>query len=204
MFNDDGWSLWLLLTKSCSSPSRSQCLCPAHEPIHKVPISAKWCHQLAQHYQRSSRKAVALTGRSPPASVFFATAVSLAWKRGWQPSSPEPSPAATLTTSMTGHLNVHPASRNSTISPEAQGEDQGMAPGRYFCIADCTYLCGWKPRASCVRLFLYGIKYDMNARGCFLLMAAMSRHCELFTPIYGLALFSGVSLSLFSSPFMFA
>ncbi|KAI0285992.1 hypothetical protein BGY98DRAFT_944378 [Russula aff. rugulosa BPL654] len=48
------------------------------------------------------------------------------------PSSlpPPPSPAATVTTSMTGHLNVHPASRNSTISPKAQGEDQGseMAP----------------------------------------------------------------------------
>ena len=68
--------------------------------------------------------------------------VPLARKRGWQPSSPEPSPAATITTSTTGHLNVHPASRSSTISPEARGEDQGseMAPGRYFCIADCTYL----------------------------------------------------------------
>lgn len=67
--------------------------------------------------------------------------VPLARKRGWQPSSPEPSPAATVTTSTTGHLNVHPAYRNSTISPEARGEDQEseMAPGRYFCIADCTY-----------------------------------------------------------------
>ena len=49
----------------------------------------------------------------------------LARKRGWQPSSPEPSPAAAVTTSTTGHLNVHPASCNSTISPEARGEDQG-------------------------------------------------------------------------------
>jgi hypothetical protein len=56
--------------------------------------------------------------------------VPLARKRGWQPSSPEPSPAATVTTSTTGHLNVHPASCNSAISPEGLEEDQGseMAP----------------------------------------------------------------------------
>lgn len=76
--------------------------------------------------------------------------VPLARKRGWQPSSPEPSPATTVTTSTTGHLNVHPASSNLTISHEARGEGQRseMAPGRYFCIADCTYLRGWKSRAS--------------------------------------------------------
>jgi hypothetical protein len=76
--------------------------------------------------------------------------VPLARKRGWQPSSPEPSPAATVTTSTTGHLNVHPASRDSTILAEAWGEDQGseMAPGKYFCIADCTYLL-WL-EAACI------------------------------------------------------
>ena len=30
-----------------------------------------------------------------------------------------------VTTSTTGQLNVNPAYRNSTISPEARGEDQG-------------------------------------------------------------------------------
>jgi hypothetical protein len=115
------------------------------------------------------KRLLSLADRRPhPSSL--PSPVPLARKRGWQPSSPEPSPAATVTTSTTGHLNVHPTSRNSTISHEARGEDQGseMVPGRYFCIAGCTYCtsCGWKPRASYTRVFLYGIQYDKNARGC--------------------------------------
>jgi hypothetical protein len=95
--------------------------------------------------------------------------VPLVRKRGWQPSSPEPSPAAAVTTSTTGQLNVYPASSDSTISPEARGEDQGseMAPGRYFCIADrARLLC---LEAACIinaRLFLRHIIRDKNARGC--------------------------------------
>jgi hypothetical protein len=34
---------------------------------------------------------------------------------------------------------------------------------------------------------------------CFLLMAAMSRHCELFTPIYSLALFWDVLILMLVS-----
>jgi hypothetical protein len=50
----------------------------------------------------------------------------LARKRGWQPSSPEPSPAATITASTTGYLNVHPNPRyrDFTITPEAREEDE--------------------------------------------------------------------------------
>jgi hypothetical protein len=86
------------------------------------------------------KRLLSLADRPHPSSL--PPPVPLVRKRGWQPSSPEPSPAATVTTSTAGHLSVHPASRNSTISPEARGEDQGleMAPGRYFCIADCTSL----------------------------------------------------------------
>ncbi len=84
--------------------------------------------------------------------------VPLARKRGWQPSSPEPSPAATVMASTTGHLNVHRAHRNSTISRETRGVDQGseMAPGRYICMRIAHSSCGWKPRASYTRVFFYG------------------------------------------------
>ena len=58
--------------------------------------------------------------------------VPLARKRGWQPSSPEPSPAATATTSTCGHLNVPPKYRDFTVTPEAREEEEGteeMAAG---------------------------------------------------------------------------
>ena len=67
----------------------------------------------------------------------------LARKRGWQPSSPEPSPAATVTTSTRGHLNVHPRPRDSIDTPEGRrGEGQGveMADGEYIRVVDCTYV----------------------------------------------------------------
>jgi hypothetical protein len=125
------------------------------------------------------KRLLSLADRPHPSSL--PPPVPLARKRGWQPSSPEPSPAATVTTSTTGRLNVHPASRNSTISPEARGEDQGsgMTPGRYFCIAGLHIppVC-WKPRASHTRLFLYGIKYDKNARAVlyYTMLFAHGRH----------------------------
>jgi hypothetical protein len=85
-----------------------------------------------------------LTGRRPhPSSL--PPPVPLARKRGWQPSSPEPSPAATVTTSTRGHLNVHPGYHDTTVTREARVGDQAdqgseMADGGYFCIVDCTYI----------------------------------------------------------------
>lgn len=52
--------------------------------------------------------------------------VPLARKRGWQPSTPEPSPAAAVATSTRGHLNIPPKYRDFTVTPEAREEEQGM------------------------------------------------------------------------------
>ena len=62
----------------------------------------------------------------------------LARKRGWQPSSPEPSPAATITASTRGYLNVRPRYRDFTVTPEAREEDEGteVAAGKHFKLAD--------------------------------------------------------------------
>ena len=59
-------------------------------------------------------------------------------KREWQPSSPEPSPAATITASTRGHLDVRPRYRDFTVTPEAREEDEGteMTAGEYFNFAD--------------------------------------------------------------------
>jgi hypothetical protein len=157
-----GWSLWLLLTKSCSSPSRSQCLCPVMNPFTKSPYllsGATNSRSITNDLQGKRWRFWKIAAR-----IRLLCHRRIAWKRGWQPSSPEPSPAATLTTSTTGHLNFHPASRNSTISPKAQGEDQGseMAPCRYFCIVDCTYLL-WLEAACIIRAPLslrYKIRYE--------------------------------------------
>jgi len=51
--------------------------------------------------------------------------VPLARKRGWQPSGPEPSPAAAVATSTCGHLNIPPKYRDFTVTPEAREEEQG-------------------------------------------------------------------------------
>ncbi|KAH9992756.1 hypothetical protein BJV74DRAFT_395913 [Russula compacta] len=51
--------------------------------------------------------------------------VPLARKRGWQPSSPEPSPAVAVTTSTSGHLNVHPRYRDFTVTQETREENEG-------------------------------------------------------------------------------
>ena len=50
--------------------------------------------------------------------------VPLARKRGWKPSSPEPSPAVTVTTSTRGQLNIPPKYRDFTVTPEAREEEQ--------------------------------------------------------------------------------
>jgi hypothetical protein len=68
----------------------------------------------------------------------------LARKRGWQPSSPEPSPATTtITASTRGYLNVRPRYRDFTVTPEAREEDEGteMAAGK--CINDQITARGW-------------------------------------------------------------
>jgi len=48
----------------------------------------------------------------------------LARKRGWQPSSPEPSAATTITASTSGYLNARPRYRDFTVTPEAREEDE--------------------------------------------------------------------------------
>lgn len=50
--------------------------------------------------------------------------IPLARKRGWQPSSPEPSPAAAVTASTCGHVNVPPKYRDFTVTPEAREEEE--------------------------------------------------------------------------------
>ena len=52
--------------------------------------------------------------------------VPLARKRGWQPSTPEPSPATAVTTSTRGQLNIPPKYRDFTVTPEAREEEQEM------------------------------------------------------------------------------
>jgi hypothetical protein len=61
--------------------------------------------------------------------------IPLSRKRGWQPSDPEPSLAATVATSTTGYLDMNSKHRNFTVSPEAREEDEGtveMIAGGYF------------------------------------------------------------------------
>ncbi|KAH9004584.1 hypothetical protein EDB86DRAFT_2884179 [Lactarius hatsudake] len=52
--------------------------------------------------------------------------VPLARKRGWQPSSPEPSPPAAVTMSTRGHLDVPSKYRDFTVTPEAREEEEEM------------------------------------------------------------------------------
>jgi hypothetical protein len=65
----------------------------------------------------------------------------LARKRGWQPSSPEPSRAATITASTRGYLDARPRYRDFTVTPEAREGNEGaeMAAGEYFCIVDHSH-----------------------------------------------------------------
>ena len=68
--------------------------------------------------------------------------VPLARKRGWQPSSPEPSPAATVTTSTRGHLNIPHKYRDFTVTPEAREEEEGteeMAAGEFMFTSRITH-----------------------------------------------------------------
>ena len=79
-------------------------------------------------------------GRPHPSSL--PPPVPLARKRGWQPSSPEPSPAVAVTTSTSGYLNVHPRYSDFTVTQETREENEGtdMPAGGYFCIAGCAYI----------------------------------------------------------------
>ena len=81
------------------------------------------------------KQLLSLADRPHPSSL--PPPVPLSRKRGWQPSSPEPSSAAIVTTSTRGQLEVRPGYHNSTVTPEARG-DQGseMTDGKYFCSAD--------------------------------------------------------------------
>jgi hypothetical protein len=145
-FNDAGWSLRLslaIVNKAMLFPFTFTMSVPGiMNPFNKSPYplsGATDSSNIANGLQ--GKRLLSLADLRPhPSSL--PPPVPLARKRGWQPSSPEPSPAATATTSTTGHLNVQSATRDSTISAETRGEDQvsEMAPGRYFCIADCTYL----------------------------------------------------------------
>jgi hypothetical protein len=96
-------------------------------------------------------------GPSRPHPSTLPPPVPLARKRGWQPSCPEPSPAVTVTTSTTGHLNVHPRYHDTTVTPEGREEDQGleMADGAYFCIVDCTYALSFEGSRACTRAPLF-------------------------------------------------
>ena len=68
----------------------------------------------------------------------------LARKRGWQPSSPEPSPATTtITASTRGYLNVRPRYRDFTVTPEAREEDEGTEMTAGECINDQITARGW-------------------------------------------------------------
>ena len=67
--------------------------------------------------------------------------VPLARKRGWQPSTPEPSPATAVTTSTRGHLNIPPKYRDFTITPEAREEEQEMEAGEsHVRLTDLAYI----------------------------------------------------------------
>ncbi|KAI0306010.1 hypothetical protein B0F90DRAFT_953015 [Multifurca ochricompacta] len=81
--------------------------------------------------------------------------VPLARKRGWQPSSPEPSLAAADKTSTSGYINMQPKYREFTVTPEAREEEEGtgeMTAARHFsanrgCIIKCTCLVYTMPFA---------------------------------------------------------
>ncbi len=70
--------------------------------------------------------------------------VPLARKRGWKPSSPEPSPAAAITTSTCGHHNIPLRYRDFTVTPEAMEEEEEpeeIAAGEcYLHLADSAYI----------------------------------------------------------------
>jgi hypothetical protein len=61
--------------------------------------------------------------------------VPLARKRGWQPSNPEPSLAATIATSTSGYLDIHPKYCDPIVTQEPRKEDEGsmeMIAGGYY------------------------------------------------------------------------
>lgn len=157
------------------------------------------------------KRLLSLTDRPHPSSL--PPPVPLARKRGWQPSSPEPSPAVTVTTSTRGHLNVRPGYHDTTDIPEAQEEDQGsemMADGMYFCIADCTCILSFDGSRVCARASIASFFTARMKRiimhvavvlftPCFLLMAATGRQCTLFILIYSLAFFWGLLILMLLS-----
>ena len=123
--------------------------------------------------------------------------VPLARKRGWKPSSPEPSPAVAVTTSTRGYLNVPPKYRDFTVTPEAREEEQEteeMPAGEFHV----------QPRGFRIYLVVstrvlapVHIPFSIHAlqlHTChvctmlFLLMAPMCTQCMLFTLLYIFAL----------------
>ena len=119
----------------------------------------------------------------------------LARKRGWQPSDPEPSPAATITASTRGYLNVHPRYRDFTVTPEAREEDEGveMPAGEYLCVVDYAYNpVIWKRVCTCPSACNILRPNECTWRGytgpCLLLMDTIGTRCMFFTLIYSLAL----------------
>ena len=159
------------------------------------------------------KRLLSVSDRPHPSSL--PPPVPLARKRGWQPSSPEPSPAATDTTSTRGQLEVRPGYHNSTVTPEARGEDQGseMANGKYFCFADSTNIpsCDGSSRldtrvsrASFFLRFTADETIIMHVVAvlftpCLLLMASTGRQCTLCIFIYTLTFFWGVFILMFLS-----
>jgi hypothetical protein len=127
--------------------------------------------------------------------------VPLARKRGWQPSTPEPSPATTVTTSTRGQVNIPPKYRDFTVTPEAREEEQGMedvaaAGESHVRLTDPAYILSRPIVVSqrvpaAVRHVIFtqhrGLP-SLYTRAtffqCSLLMAPMCTRCMIFTLLY--------------------
>jgi hypothetical protein len=125
--------------------------------------------------------------------------VPLARKRGWQPSTPEPSPATAVTTSTRGQVNIPPKYRDFTVTPEAREEEQGMedmaAGESHVRLTDPAYIPS-RPVVVSQRVpaavhhvmsFLHrGCRHFTRATffQCSLLMAPMCTRCMIFSLLY--------------------
>lgn len=141
-----------------------------------------------------------LAVRRPHPSV-LPPPVPLARKRGWQPSTPEPSPATAVTTSTRGHLNIHTKYRDFTVTPEAREEEQGMeemaaAGESHVRLTDPAYIPSHRRitrvPAAMHHVISTGGLPSLYTRAtciqCFLLMASICTRCMLFTLLYSSAL----------------
>ncbi|KAI9509682.1 hypothetical protein F5148DRAFT_1185777 [Russula earlei] len=81
--------------------------------VSRVPVIT---NSLQEKQRLSQRRPHPSTLSPPPLLVR---------KRGWQPSSPEPSPAAAVTASTRGYVNIRPKYRDFTVTPEAREEEEG-------------------------------------------------------------------------------